>query len=138
MNILLAARRMNSPTDLNIMRYFSIPAPKIYKNQDFSKTFQNIKKSRPHFLNHEKTQENQDWWTPRTRDGGGGALPKLCIPMYLKSQTCDMRIETYTYIIDTITNQVTWLIYILYTKNRFLLMLSKKKTNHILVIVSSL
>ena len=60
MNILLAPRRLNSSIDLNIMRYFSTLAPKIYKNQDFSKTFQNIKKikkSRTHFLNHEKTKK---------------------------------------------------------------------------------
>ena len=62
MNILLAATRMNSFTDLNETRRFSVYAPKIQK-YDFSKFFQNIKnisKNQDHnFLNHDKIKKIQ-------------------------------------------------------------------------------
>ena len=60
MNILLAATRMNSFTDLNETRRFSVYAPKIQK-YDFSKFFQNIKnisKNQDHnFLNYDKIKK---------------------------------------------------------------------------------
>ena len=42
---------------MNVMQHFSVLAPQIHKNQDSPKISQNIKKSRPRFLNHEKIKK---------------------------------------------------------------------------------
>ena len=80
-------QQMNSSTDLNVMRHFPVlsqknPQKSRLFHHNFPKYQENIKKSRPHFLNHDKLKKIMTGGRHPAREH---CKPGVCsLPMYAK------------------------------------------------------